>query len=727
MKRGKIFSILTSAAMVFSLSTPLNVFAEETTGLPEPVNGVITLTNDVEIDKYDISKGTSLTLDLSGHKLEVTKHLGLAVEGELIINDSSNNKGIIECNKVPLNVIEGKLTINSGNIISRTSYGIYAQDNGKIIVNGGTITSKDASLTGNNTTGNMNFEVNDGTLTAQQGPAIYMPGQCSLKISGGTLNGGVSLRMGQVDITGGTINSITSNIDSPSEYYAYSGNAWLPDAIYVFGGTYTSKDSTYSNSLNMNITGGTINCKNDQGSAVAIYDLGKEQQDMNINISGSSYLETQSTTRNAYDVLTLGDIGVSNPKEGFDKFTGKVNTSITGGTFSSDVTQYLNKTTDTTNILKYKVYKVDGKYQVGACAYEFDPSDTEGLVNGTLRIEEGKERIINVLVKPYTSLDKPVFTSENEKVAKVDANGKVTAVSTGTTKIKIVVGDLYSYINISVYKNEEPEEVPTIDTTKPVEEVKVGVNDESVNETLKETTNEIISAVNGSIDNPKDAATTAINEKTKENLNKAISDGKSISTKVKVEEIKEDTLDKETQEKVEKEIEKLSAENKTDAVVCQYLDLSVALLADGEEIGNVNELNKEVEFKIAIPKDLLKEGRKFYVVRVHNGEVEVLETTLNEDGTLSFKTNKFSTYAVIYEDAKEPAKDPSTTNPSVTPVTVPSAKASEVKSEAKKEESKKVKTGDESKTMLYVELGLMAIVGCVIIFLQSKKTKALNK
>ena len=401
--------------------------------------------------------------------------------------------------------------------------------------------------------------------------------------------------------------------------------------------------------------------------------------------------------------------------------------TITGGTFSSDVTQYLNKTTDTTNILKYKVYKVDGKYQVGVCADDFDLSDTEGLVNGTLRIEEGKERTIKVLVKPYTSLDKPVFTSENEKVAKVDANGKVTAVSIGTTKINIVVGDLDSYINISVYKNEEPEKVPTIDTTKPVEEVKVGVNDESVNETLKETTNEIISAVNDSIDNPKDAATTAINEKTKENLNKAIADGKSISTKVKVEEIKENTLDKETQEKVEKEIEKLSTGNKTDAIVCQYLDLSVALLADGEEIGNVNELNKEVEFKVAIPKDLLKEGRKFYVVRVHNGEVEVLETTLNEDGTLSFKTNKFSTYAVVYEDAKEPAKDPSTTNPSVTPVTVPSSKAPEVKSEAKKEESKKVKTGDESKTMLYVELGLMAIVGCAIIFLQSKKTKALNK
>ena len=52
----------------------------------------------------------------------------------------------------------------------------------------------------------MNFTVNGGTLTAKYGPAIYMPGQVNLTITDGTLNGGISLRMGQVDISGGTIN-----------------------------------------------------------------------------------------------------------------------------------------------------------------------------------------------------------------------------------------------------------------------------------------------------------------------------------------------------------------------------------------------------------------------------------------------------------------------------------------------------------------------------------------
>lgn len=366
-------------------------------------------------------------------------------------------------------------------------------------------------------------------------------------------------------------------------------------------------------------------------------------------------------------------------------------------------------------------------------AYDIDTSDTDGLVNGDLRIEEGKEKTIKVIVKPFNTLDKVIFSSDNEKVAKVDVNGKVTAVSPGTARIDIVAGDMSTYINISVYKVES-KELPTVDTTKPVEEVKAGVSDESVNNTLKETTNDIIFAVN----DPKNASTNAIDEETKVKVNEALKLGKTISTEVKVQTKEDKEISK---EKVEKEIEKISAENKTEAIVCQYLDLSVALLADGTQLGNINELNKEVEFKVVLPKDLVKDGRKFYVVRVHDGIAKILATTLNDDGTLSFKTNKFSAYAVVYEDAKEPAKDPSkepapkadpkeeskTPTSSLTPGTTPSAKAHEVKAEAKKEETKKVETGDESRTMLYVELGLMAVVGCAILFLQNKKSRLLKK
>lgn len=167
--------------------------------------------------------------------------LNVADGATLTVSDSGTN-GKLTSQYTPISVSgTGKVIINSGTVESSNDYGIYALNDGSVIVNGGSITAKDSALSGNNTTGNMNFEINGGTLTANQGIAIYMPGQGKLTVTNGTLNGGISLRMGQVNISGGTINSIATGIDSPAEYYSFSGNAWLPDALYVFGGPITVK------------------------------------------------------------------------------------------------------------------------------------------------------------------------------------------------------------------------------------------------------------------------------------------------------------------------------------------------------------------------------------------------------------------------------------------------------------------------------------------------------
>ena len=286
----------------------------------------------------------NVNLDLNG-KTFTTVDCGLSVaSGATLTVSDSGTGGKLTSSGTPIRVdgTGSKAIINNGTIESTNDYGIYAKNNGAIIVNGGTVTSKDAALSGNNTTGNMNFEVNGGTLTAAQGPAIYMPGQVNLTVTNGTLNGGISLRMGQVNISGGTINSISTGIDSPAKYYNYSGNAWLPDALYVFGGTYTSEDAQYGNSLNLNITGGTFNCLNDEGSAVAIYDIGKVAQTANVTISGGTFT-ANSTTRKAYQVLNLSDIGVTDPEAEYNNpdYVGKVNSSLTGGTYSADPSAYV--------------------------------------------------------------------------------------------------------------------------------------------------------------------------------------------------------------------------------------------------------------------------------------------------------------------------------------------------------------------------------------------------
>ena len=281
-------------------------------------------------------KNAETTVELSFTNKAIT----LDLNGKTVSGTFTDNFSVIEAGEDASLTVQDTSVAGTGKIASN-KYGISARDGGALIVKSGTIESEYAPLSGNNTAGDMNFTVNGGTLTAKHGPAIYMPGQVNLSITDGVLNGGISLRMGQVSISGGTINAATDGLDSPAEYYHYSGNAWLPDALYVFGGTYTSENTTYGNSLHLNITGGTFNCANGQGSAVAIYDLGKVEQVMEITISDEAKLGTNSTARNAYDKLSLSDIGVTSPEPGFGAHSGQVSTTITGGLFSSDPSAYV--------------------------------------------------------------------------------------------------------------------------------------------------------------------------------------------------------------------------------------------------------------------------------------------------------------------------------------------------------------------------------------------------
>lgn len=279
-----------------------------------------------EINFYD----KKITLDLNG--TTITANFG-AQDYSSVIEAQGNDAAL---------TIEDNSKGTTGKIVSN-HYGVSASGGGYITINSGTIEGGDcAALSGNNTTGNMNFIVNGGTLSAQKGPAIYQSGQCELTVTGGTLNGGISLRMGQVNISGGTINATTGPIDPISKYYNQSGNIWLADALYVFGGTYDKGDTQHKNSLNLNITGGTFNCANGQGSAVAIYDIGKVAQEANVTISGTAKLATNASSRSAYQVLSLADIGVDPSTNGYGnpEYTNKVKSSITGGYFTTDPTPY---------------------------------------------------------------------------------------------------------------------------------------------------------------------------------------------------------------------------------------------------------------------------------------------------------------------------------------------------------------------------------------------------
>ena len=61
-------------------------------------------------------------------------------------------------------------------------------------------------------------------------------------------------------------------------------------------------------------------------------------------------------------------------------------------------------------------------------------------------------------------------------------------------------------------------------------------------------------------------------------------------------------------------------------------------------------------FNIAIPDELLNTNkdynRVYYIIRYHDNKAEIIKTTLNGN-ILSFASDKFSTYALAYEDKKQ--------------------------------------------------------------------------
>lgn len=93
--------------------------------------------------------------------------------------------------------------------------------------------------------------------------------------------------------------------------------------------------------------------------------------------------------------------------------------------------------------------------------------------------EVGQQFLLNVVVKPENTTEKVIYTSADESIATVSEDGKITAISEGTTKIFISCG-----------KNSI--ECPVI--VQYVEETTVPVTEETVEETVSETTAETMEA-----------------------------------------------------------------------------------------------------------------------------------------------------------------------------------------------------------------------------------------
>lgn len=328
--------------------------------------GTVKLTSDIQAsfasDLGDVVHthrlkldGVNATLDLNGHSIEdnggtecktfnakkkqytattcnmfeLSNHANLTVTGS----------GAINAGRYAFSVGASDLVLN-GATISATSpqaYGVYVFEGGSATINSGSITADYAAFAGNNVTGDMNFYVNGGTLSSVSYPAIYMPGQVYLTMTGGTLNGGIVARIGQIEISGGAVNGQSDYLSNDGLDKNAGGMPSMREGIaLIAGGKYKSNNTEFGNNLALTVKGEAV-----INDGINLYDLGYSdegyEQNVTVKLEGGviSSFDTKFTNE------TIGftpSIAYNNASyvAGNNNATGRIDISISGGAYATE-------------------------------------------------------------------------------------------------------------------------------------------------------------------------------------------------------------------------------------------------------------------------------------------------------------------------------------------------------------------------------------------------------
>ena len=100
---------------------------------------------------------------------------------------------------------------------------------------------------------------------------------------------------------------------------------------------------------------------------------------------------------------------------------------------------------------------------------------------------------------------------------------------------------------------------------------------------------------------------------------------------------------------------------KGDYTIGTYLDINLYKKVGNNEAVKVTKTNGNVEVSLVMPENLRKEGRTFGIVRVHDNMAALISASYAGDShLLTFKTDGFSTYAIVYKDGTNAGSNGST-------------------------------------------------------------------
>ena len=173
---------------------------------------------------------------------------------------------------------------------------------------------------------------------------------------------------------------------------------------------------------------------------------------------------------------------------------------------------------------------------------------------------------------------------------------------------------------------------------------------------------------------------------------KEIENGSTVSVSMEVKDVTA-TVSESDKKLVEDKVKEVL----NNGVVGAYLDLTLLKKVGSLKEVSVTETAAGVIVKLDIPESLKNTDssveRKYTVVRIHDGVAEALETSC-ENGVITFTTDKFSTYAICYEDVAATGNGQSSDNT--------------------------INTGDVYNIALYVLFAVVSCAGLAFVVLRRK-------
>ncbi len=80
-----------------------------------------------------------------------------------------------------------------------------------------------------------------------------------------------------------------------------------------------------------------------------------------------------------------------------------------------------------------------------------------------------------------------------------------------------------------------------------------------------------------------------------------------------------------------------------------YIDISMYIKVGDGEWDAITATRESIEVVIGIPEELQSEGRKYCIIRAHDGEYAVMQDKDDTPDTITISTDRFSSYAIAYQ------------------------------------------------------------------------------